>query len=116
MDLQPITYNGHTVAAATRKRFLLADELQHRPPGDPELTFVLFMAAYAGDVAAGRLPGPYCDQDARRYARACLIPAELLERPSLNITRAGVTLRVPAGELRAARRDHDRHALSRPGV
>jgi hypothetical protein len=41
------------------------------------------MCAYALDVAAGVLPGPYNEGDARRYARACLIPDELLERPWL---------------------------------
>ena len=80
MTLQPISYRGRTVAAATRERFFLADELDRRPAGDPERTFVIFMCAYAGDVLAGRLRGPYSDQDARRYARACLVPPELLER------------------------------------
>lgn len=35
-------------------------------------------------VANGVLPGPYSDDDARIYARACLIPAELLERERLD--------------------------------
>ena len=69
MTLQPICYRGRTVAAATRTRFFLAEALDERPADDPERTFVIFMCAYAGDVLAGVLPGPYSDEDARRYAR-----------------------------------------------
>ena len=103
MDIQPITYRGRTVAACTRERIFLADALEGRLPGDPELTFVLYMCAYAGDVARGELPGPYTDADARRYARACLIPTELLERPALDVHSAAPALGVPAAELQDAR-------------
>lgn len=106
IHLQPIIYRGRTVAAATRTRFFLADTLEPRPPEDPERTFVIFMCAYAGDVLSGVLPGPYTDHDARRYARACLIPTELLERPTLNVHRAAHALRIPASELRAAQAEH----------
>ena len=61
------------------------------------------MCAYAGDVARGELPGPYTDTDARRYARACLIPTELLERPALDVHSAAPALGVPAAELQDAR-------------
>jgi hypothetical protein len=61
------------------------------------------MCAYAGDVARGELPGPYTDADARLYARACLIPTELLERPTLDVHSAAAALGVPADELQAAR-------------
>jgi hypothetical protein len=106
MDIQAITYRGRTVAACTRERILLASALEHRPPGDRELTFVLYMCAYARDVARGMLPGPYTDADARRYARAALIPAELLERRGLDVDRAAAALGVPADELQAARHEH----------
>jgi hypothetical protein len=106
MTLQPITYRGRTVAAATRSRFFLAEALDERPASDPERTFVIFMCAYAGDVLSGVLPGPYIDEDARRYARACLVPAELLERAELDVDRAAGALRLPADELRAARAEH----------
>ena len=72
VDLQTIRYRGRAVAACTRERFLLAEDLRARRAGDPELTFVLFMCLYFRDVAAGQLPGPYRDADARRFARACL--------------------------------------------
>jgi hypothetical protein len=96
MTLQPITYGGRTLAAATRSRFFLAEALDERPANDPERTFVIFMCAYAGDVLAGVLPGPYSDEDARRYARACLVPAELLERGGLDVDRAARALGLPA--------------------
>jgi hypothetical protein len=109
MDIQPVIYCGRTVAACTRERISSPTRLEHRPPGDPELTFVLYMFAYAGDVArVGELPGPYTDADVRRYARACLIPTELLERPTLNVQSAAAALGVPADELLAARHESPR--------
>jgi hypothetical protein len=50
---------------------LLGDVLDELPAGDPELTFVIVVCAYAGDVLSG--PGPYTDEDARRSARAGLV-------------------------------------------
>jgi hypothetical protein len=106
MDVQPITYRGRIVAACTRRRFVLADDLEQRPPGDPELVFVVMMCAYATDIARGVLPGPYDAADACRYARGALIPGELLERPTLDVNRAAAAVGVPADELRAARGEH----------
>jgi hypothetical protein len=105
MRLQAITYRGRLVAACTRRQFFLAGVLERRSPDDPERTFVVLMCAYAGDVLRGELPGPYRDDDARRYARACLIPAELLERPALDVDHTARALQVPADELRQARAD-----------
>jgi hypothetical protein len=67
MHIQPITYRGRTVAACTRERFFLADELESRPPDNPELTFVLFICTYAGDVLRGDMPCPYTDENTRQY-------------------------------------------------
>jgi hypothetical protein len=92
MDLQPITYRGRTLAACTRNRMFLADELDAHPES-PLTEFVIAMCLYAGAVLNGVLPGPYRDQDARAYARACLIPAEVLERAH----------RTPPAELRDRR-------------
>jgi hypothetical protein len=104
--VQPITYRGRIVAATTAECLLLADDLAYRPPGDPELVFVVMMCAYASDIARGLLPGPDDHADACRYARAVLIPEELLERLELDIDRAAAALGVPVDELRAARDDH----------
>ena len=91
------------VAAATAERFLLSDHLEHRPVGDPERTFVIYMCLYARDIATGQLPGPYSEQRARLFAQTCLIPAELAERPGLDTARTAAALGVPEHELRAAR-------------
>ena len=105
MDVQPIAYCGRIVAACTGERFLLADDLAYRPPGDPELVFVVMMCSYATDIARGVLPGPFDDVDARRYARAALIPEELLERRDLDVEHTAAALGVPApGAASGARR------------
>ena len=80
MDIQAITYRGRTVAACTRRRFFLSDDIADRDPNDPLVSFVIGMCLYARLVAAGDMPGPYTDDDARAYARDCLIPDELLDR------------------------------------
>ncbi len=65
------------------------------------------MAAYARDVLRGELPGPYSEQQARRYARAALIPEELLERPGLDLAHTARALGVPVEELTHAAREHN---------
>lgn len=105
LELQPITFRGRLVAVASSRRFFLCDDLDARPPGDPELSFVALMALYAIDVATGAQPGPYNDDDARRFARTCLLEpggGELLERDNLDIPRAAWALRIPADEFRVA--------------
>lgn len=70
---------------------------------------VIYMCASARDMATEQLPGPYQDQDARRYARRCLLapgPAELLERENLNFSRAGPALAIPTDELQAEIVEH----------
>lgn len=120
MDLQPIIHQGRTVAAATRERFFLADDLDCRPPGDADVVFVVYLCLYARDVLLGELPGPYTDEDAHRYARACLIPRELLDRDGLPIEHTAAGLGVPARELAAAlaehRASHGARQLFRPAA
>ena len=99
MWLQSITYRGRIVACATPTRVFLGDDLQRRLPGDPELMFVLLMCCYARDVMGGQLPGRYSDETARVYARAALIPEELLERPLTDPRRTARALGVPTNEL-----------------
>jgi hypothetical protein len=113
MWLQPITYRGRLVACATQTRVFLVDELDRRPAGDPELSFVLFMCAYAQDVMTGELRGPYSDENARAYARAALIPQELLERPLADISRTALALTIPVDELAQARHDHRPRQVAR---
>ena len=102
MDIQAITYRGRTVAACTRRRFFLSDDIADRDPNDPLVSFVIGMCLYAHLVAAGDAPGPYTDDAARAYARECLIPDELLDRDEVDVESVAAWLRVPAGELRFA--------------
>jgi hypothetical protein len=76
------------VAAATPERFFLADELRARPPGDPETVFVCYMCAYAPEVLTGELPGPYTEHNARRFARAALIPRASWSNATTSISAA----------------------------
>lgn len=113
MKVQPVMYRARLVACATASRLFLADELEGRPAGDPERTFVMFMCAYAGDVLRGELTGPYSDEQARRYARAALIPEELLdpERHAgrrKRLAHMAEALGVPAAELEQAIADATR--------
>ena len=106
MRLQTITYRGRPVACATATRFFLADDLDRLPAGDPVLTFVVYMCAYAHDVLTGELPGPYTDHDARRFARAALVPEELADpdriaRTHRNLQQTARALKLPAAELAA---------------
>jgi len=107
MGLETITYHGRPVACATATRFILADDLEQLPAGDPLLTFVIYMCAYAREVLTGQLPGPYTDQDARRFARAALVPEELADphrkdHTQRNLERTAHALKLPSAELAAA--------------
>jgi hypothetical protein len=110
MRLQTITYRGRAVACATATRFFLSDDVERLPAGDPLLTFVLYMCAYAHDVLTGELPSPYTDHNARRFARAALVPDELadpdrLEHTHRNLEQTALALKLPAAELVAALAD-----------
>jgi hypothetical protein len=100
--IQPITYRGRTVAACTRRRFFLADDIADRDVNDPIVSFVIAMCLYAHLVASGDAPAPYTDDDARAYARECLIPEEVLDRAQFDVENAAAWLRVPKDELRLA--------------
>jgi hypothetical protein len=119
LERQPITFRGRLVAVASSRHFFLCDDLDDRPPGDPELSFVALMALYATDIAAGNLPGPYTDDHARHFARTCLLHpgvGELLERRCLDVPRAARALSIPADELCAAIAAHIDHSDERDHV
>lgn len=113
MWLQPITYRGRVVACVTASRVFLVHELEGRPADDPELRFVLFICANARDVIVGEVPGPYSDEQARVYARAALIPDELIDRSLGDVRRTARALRVPVDELQHVRHDHCSHQVAR---
>jgi hypothetical protein len=109
MEPQLITYGGRLAAACTPSHFCLVEELDRRPPDDPERTFVVLMCAYACLVLRGELPGPFSDNDARLFARCALIPREVIERDDLDLISLAEGLRVPAVELLVARAEHLRY-------
>jgi len=113
MTMQTITYRGQTVAAATVQGLFLCPRLARRPVDDPERTFVIYMGVYAADVLRGKLPGPYSDAQARRYARVALIPGELLEHDLPCLEDTARALHVPASELRQARAQYGSMQSSR---
>ncbi len=105
MGILMITYQRRPRAFCTRRRVFLIDDPHS---GAPDLPFVLAMCVYAGAVLNRRLPGPYRETDARAFARASLIPNEILERGphAWNIDELATWLGVPKSELRA-----DRHRV-----
>ena len=65
------------------------------------------MCAYARAVLAGELPAPYTEQNARRFAQAALIPAELLQRERINTPHTAAALGIPEQELADAKASRD---------
>jgi len=62
------------------------------------------MCAYAREVLTGQLPGPYTDHNARRFARAALVPDELADPDRIahthrNQQQTARALKLPAAEL-----------------
>ena len=58
----------------------------------------------------GQLRGPFSDHDARRFARAALVPEELADPARIahtqrNLQRTACALQLPAAELAAALAD-----------
>jgi hypothetical protein len=101
MTVQPIVYRGRRVAVATQTSYLLSTELEARPRDDPERLFVQFMCLHAADVLSGAASGPYSDERAREYARACLVPPGVVDG---DVELAARELRVSAAEIAVRRR------------
>lgn len=95
VSVQPVSRGG-VVAGGHRPPLLSLRALDARRVEDHERALVIFMCAYASEVPARRASRPCTDADARRFARACLIPGELLERPGLDVARAARALQLPA--------------------
>ena len=99
-----ITYDGADAAAASTERFAFTAAIDALPHGDPTKRFVTFMCVYAREVLAGRLRGPYDDDDAERFARRALIdPATLAAHPHATDAQLADVLGVPVDQLAAAR-------------
>src|SRR4051812_761960 len=101
MPTQPITYQGRIRAICTPRRVFLTAPPETALDDGP---FVLAMCLYAGAVLNGHVPAPYREIDARAFARALLIPPELLERPLPCPEQPAIALGVPVHEPPAAHR------------
>jgi len=103
MGFLMVTYRQQPRAFCTRRRVFMVDDLDS---GAADLPFVLAMCVYAGAVLNGRVSGPYRESDARAFARACLIPAEIAERgrTAWKVDQLSSWLGVPPDEFRVARR------------
>src|SRR4051794_31153391 len=98
MPTQLITYEGQIRALCTPRRVFLAQVPESALNSDGP--FVLAMCLYAGDILNHLHPGPYREADARAYARALLIPEEVLDRARgpCKVKALATWLGVPAGE------------------
>ena len=69
---QFIHLDGELVATVGARRFYLTPRVENLRAEDPTARLVTLMCAYALDVEAGRLPGPYSDAQAAAHAREAL--------------------------------------------
>ena len=67
-----IRLDGEIVATIGATRCFLAPRIQALPDDDPVGRTVLLMCAYALDIRAGRVSGPYRDEEALQVARIAL--------------------------------------------
>lgn len=105
--MHAITYAGRIVAFTGATRFHFTPELDDKPPEDPLRRFVSLMCAYAQDVDAGELPGPYSDQLAEVYARSALIDDDEFRRlaPTLDDAALAQHFNVPVEQIAHKRAD-----------
>jgi hypothetical protein len=106
--MQLIQYANRPAALVTERRVTFVGGLEDLPDGHPLLRFVVYMALYARDVVTGELPGAYTDEDAERFARACLIdPDELAAHADEDDARLAERLRIPVEQVAHARAELD---------
>ncbi len=99
-----ISYAGAVAAAAGPTRFYLAPRIAALPDGHPTKRVVAFMCAYAREILTGKLPAPYRDQDAERFARAALIdPGTFTRYPRATDEQLAGFLGVPVEQVAARR-------------
>ncbi len=109
-----VKYNGHIVGFCTARRAHLVDDFDAEIDGERIGPFLLGMCAFAGEVLNGRCTAPYDERRARAFARAMLIPGELLEHPGdYDVHEVARWIGMSRSELRIAfstPRRRDRHA------
>ena len=69
---QLIRLEGEIVATVGATRFFLSPAIEALPEDDPIARLVTVMCAYALEVHAGELEGPYSDAAALEHARSVL--------------------------------------------
>jgi hypothetical protein len=106
-DHHLISYRGRPVALVAPERVhVLAPWLQDTPPGDPDARFVLFMCTFARMVQLGRLPPPFSNTAAERWARIALIDDdELLAHRHQPAREQARGFGVPIEQLATRRRE-----------
>lgn len=74
-----IRYRGDIAAVASRRRFyIVTPTLAERSSADPDRRFLMVMCRAFAEYAAGRIPGPFDEALAERFARAVLIDPVVL--------------------------------------
>lgn len=100
-----IQYRGTPAALVNARRLSFLGDIRHLPPGDPLVKVVANMAYYAQLVLSERMPGPYSDADAERFARLALIDEDELSMLSANDAELAARFGVPVEQVAKARRE-----------
>ena len=101
-----VLYRGRPAALVGAARFSYLGEIRHLPPGDPTVRMVTHMGYYAQLVLTGRLPGPYADDDAERFARFALIdPDEFGRQVDQSDAVLAARFRLPPEQIDLARQE-----------
>jgi len=79
-----IVYEDEIVASVGATRVCFAPPIDGLASGDPLLSFVSLMAAYALEVRHGSAPGPYSHARAEMFARYALIDDDQFEMLDAN--------------------------------
>jgi hypothetical protein len=101
-----IQYRGTPAALVNARQLSFLGEVRHLPPGNPIVKVVAHMGYYAQLVLSGRMPGPYTDGDAERFARLALIDeGELALLGGATDAELAARFGVPIEEVVKARRE-----------
>lgn len=101
-----VQYRGAPAALVGMRRLSFLGEVRHLPPGHPVVRVVAHMAYYGQLVLAGRMPAPYTDPDAERFARLALIDEDELARlEQVSDAALANRFRVPIEQVAKARQE-----------
>src|ERR671916_605488 len=107
MDTITLTHQGQAVALAAPQRLWFAAHIEALPDGHPRKRLVIFMALYAREILTGKIPGPYSDEDAERFARLALVDADVIARhPRASTAQLARLLGIPHDQLTTFLHEH----------